>query len=133
MDSKTARLVETCTEMSEGATGKFPEIVGLLMGAGIERYHADLRRGEKTYYLPNGESHVTRSEAVSGPYADAFDPAAVSAAIRASQANAIDYSQFLSRIAAAGCVEYSVSIAGRRALYIGRRADHYTEYFPPQA
>jgi len=133
MDGKIARLVEACTEMSERATGKFPEIVGLLTGAGIERYHADLRRGEKTYYLPDGDSHVTRSEAVAGPYGDAFDPAAVAAAVRASQANAIDYTEFLCRIAAAGCVEYTVSIAGRRALYVGRNSDHYTEYFPPQA
>ncbi len=133
MDAKIARLVEECTEMSRGATGKFPEIVGRLTDAGIERYHADLRRGEKTYYLPNGDSHVTRAEAVEGPFADAFDPAAVAAAIRASQANRIDYAQFLARIAAAGCVEYTVSIAGRRALYCGRRADHYTEHFPPSA
>ncbi len=133
MDSEIARLVEACTEMSKGATGKFPEIVGRLTRAGVERYHADLRRGEKTYYLPDGESHVTKSETVSGPFAQAFDPAAVAAAVRASQADAIDYSQFLSRIAAAGCVAYTVSLAGRRAHYTGRGAEHYTEYFPPSA
>ncbi len=133
MDGTIARLVEACTELSKGATGKFPEIVGRLTDAGVERYRADLRRGEKTYYLPNGESHVTRAERVDGSFADAFDPAAVAAAIRASQANRIDYSEFLARIAAAGCVEYTVSIAGRRAVYSGRRADHYTEYFPPSA
>jgi len=133
MDSDTARLVEACTEMSKGATGKFPQIVGMLMAAGIERYHADLRRGETTYYLPDGASHVTRSESVDAPFADRFEPASVAAAIRASQANSIDYSEFLRRIAAAGCVAYTVSFAGRRALYVGRGADHYTEYFPPPA
>jgi uncharacterized protein YbcV (DUF1398 family) len=133
MDGKIAALVERCTEISKGATGKFPEIVGLLAGAGVERYQADLRRGETTYFMPDGASHVTRAEIVVTPFADAFDPAAVAAAIRASQAGAIGYSEFLARIAAAGCVHYTVSLAGRRALYVGRRGDHYTEYFPPQA
>lgn len=133
MDSNIVSLVEQCTEMSKGATGKFPQIVARLAAAGVERYVADLRRGEKTYFMPEGGSHATPSERIEVPFADVFDPAAVAAALRASQANTIDYSEFLARIAAAGCVQYTVSIAGRRALYVGRRGDTYTEYFPPAA
>jgi hypothetical protein len=31
-----------------------------LMQVGVERYHADLLRAEKIYYLPSGESHRYR-------------------------------------------------------------------------
>ena len=30
------------------------------MQVGVERYHADLLRAEKIYYLPSGESHRYR-------------------------------------------------------------------------
>jgi len=132
MDTNIVTIVEGCTKLSEGATGKFPEIVSRLTKAGVERYHADLWRGEKTYYLPNGQSHVTKAPLAKASFGDTFDAAAVAAAIRASQADTIDYSEFLTRIAAAGCTEYVVSITGRRALYLGRRADCYVEYFPPR-
>ena len=36
-----------------------------LMEAGVEWYHADLLRSEKTYYLPDGESHAVANAAVS--------------------------------------------------------------------
>ncbi len=133
MDATLIDLLDTCTSLSYGATGVFPEIVARLTAAGVEQYHADLRRAEKTYYLPGGESHVSAAEPVPGPFADAFDPAAVAAAVRASQAGTISYPQFLARIAAAGCTSYIVSITGRRALYLGRRADYCVEYFPPRA
>ena len=31
----------------------FPEVVKALMEVGVERYHADLVAGRKTYYLPD--------------------------------------------------------------------------------
>ena len=40
------------------AAKAFPAIVGKLIEAGVERYHADLVRSEKTFYLPNGESET---------------------------------------------------------------------------
>jgi uncharacterized protein YbcV (DUF1398 family) len=133
MDATIVRVLDACTRGSDDGTVKFPEIVGRLAAAGVEQYHADLRRAEKTYYLPGGDSHVCPAEPVAGPIAEAFEPAAVAAAVRASQAGTIDYPAFLVRIAAAGCTSYFVSIIGRRALYLGRGADYCVEYFPPKA
>ncbi len=133
MDANTLHVLDDCTRASEGSTGIFPQIVARLTEAGVEQYHADLRRAEKTYYFPGGETHISPAAPVQGPVAGAFDPAAVAAAVRASQTGTINYTEFLVRIAAAGCTSYIVSIAGRRAIYLGRTADYYTEYFPPKA
>src|ERR1700683_977309 len=35
----------------------FPEVVGMLIGAGVESYFADLLRGEETFYTTDGETH----------------------------------------------------------------------------
>lgn len=57
----------------------------------------------------------------------------VKAAVRPIQERQIGYLQFCSRIAAAGCVGYFVSLAGRRVVYYGRTNDSYVEPFPHTA
>jgi uncharacterized protein YbcV (DUF1398 family) len=54
----------------------------------------------------------------------------VEQAVRATQRGEIRYREFCRRIAAAGCVGYFVSLAGRRAVYYGRTIDTYVERFP---
>jgi uncharacterized protein YbcV (DUF1398 family) len=125
------QFAEVCTRGSDAGTLTFPQVVGKLIEAGVERYLADLTRGEKTYYQPSGASHVVASASPGGPAADRFDAAGVEAAIRASQARAITYAQFCEAIAAAGCVGYVVSLTGRRAVYFGRSAETHIEPFPP--
>jgi uncharacterized protein YbcV (DUF1398 family) len=130
-----AHEIEVVTECSRGSNdGRlgFPEVVGKLMGAGVERYHADLSRGEKTYYMPDGSSHVVAA----GDGADAaqtFSAGGIEAALRAIQAKKIDYRQFCAAILAAGCVGYFVCLTGRRAVYFGRMGDTYVEPFPKAA
>ena len=63
---------------SDEERATFGEVVKNLAGAGIERYHTDLLRGEKTYYLPDGESEVVKGNAV------AATPAQVTSRRRAS-------------------------------------------------
>ena len=101
------------------------------MQAGVERYHADLLRGERTYYLPNGESEVvTRRCRRASPRRDDFSATGVDAAVRAIQAGRLQYRTFCERIAEAGCVGYMVSLAGQRAVYYGRTGDSHVEWFP---
>lgn len=130
MDAALTAILEDCTRLSYTTTGAFPRIVATLAGAGVDQYHADLLRAEKTFYLPDGTSHVCAMEPLTVPVADRFDAASVQAAIRDSQAGTLHYRDFMARIAAAGCTSYIVSIAGRRALYLGRRADSHLELFP---
>jgi uncharacterized protein YbcV (DUF1398 family) len=108
----------------------FGEVVMKLMQAGVERYHTDLLRGEKTYYLPSGESEVVAGDPVGIAPAREFSAAGVDAAVRDLQAGKIQYRVFSTRIAKAGCVGYHVSLAGQRAVYYGRTGACHIEWFP---
>ncbi len=131
MKSDVIAVIEECTKASDEARLTFPEVVARLAAAGVERYHADLQRAEKTYYLPDGASHVAVSASVATVPAEIFSAAGVDAAVRAVQTRAIDYKAFCERIVEAGCVGYLVSIAGRRAVYYGRSGETHVEPFPP--
>ncbi len=131
-------LIAVFREASVGSiaeTMNFPSVVGKLIAAGAEGYHCDLYRHEKTYYMPDGSSHVEVEELDPSKFngqhiARDFNEAEIVAALRAVQAGAITYLEFLRRIMKAGCVGYQVCIAGRRALYFGRTGQVYVEKFP---
>jgi uncharacterized protein YbcV (DUF1398 family) len=130
MTSVVKDVVVECTKGSAEERLSFPQVVMKLMAAGVERYHADLCRSERTYYMPDGSSEVVAAHDVAMPMAQEFSPAGVEAAVRAIQAGTIGYQEFCARIAAAGCVGYQVSLAGRRAVYYGRTGATYVEPFP---
>ena len=130
MTTSFEQVAEACTFASDAGTLTFPQVVGKLMEVGVERYLADLTRGQKSYYLANGQSHVVASAPLGALAAEQFDAAGIEAAIRASQARAMTYAQFCEAIAAAGCVGYVVSLAGRRAVYFGRTGETHVEPFP---
>jgi len=133
MDERVTQMIQECVRGSDEGRMAFPEVLGTLSAAGIERYYADLQRAEKTFYMPSGESCIVGSEKISTRPSDAFDSAGVEAAIRAAKAKSIGYMEFCDRIAAAGCVGYLVSLPGRRAVYLGRGGDSFVEPFPPAA
>jgi len=133
MNAHVKTVVEDCTKASDEARLAFPQIVQNLMAAGIERYHADLLRAEKTYYLPDGGSHVVANAPLDRTPARAFSAAGVEASVRASQSGQITYKEFCTRIAEAGCVDYIVSLTGRRAVYFGRTGESHVELFPAAA
>ena len=66
MEPQTRQIMQECTARSDSGTLTFPEVVKKLMDAGVEQYHADLLRSEKTYYMPDGESCVTPADRASG-------------------------------------------------------------------
>jgi uncharacterized protein YbcV (DUF1398 family) len=133
MQANVSEIMQECTDASDQERISFPEVVMKLMQAGVERYHADLLRAEKIYYLPSGESHRVAAAAVGTTPAPSFAADAVAAAVRAIQQRKIQYREFCERIARAGCVGYMVSLAGRRAVYYGRTGDCYVEPFPAAA
>ncbi len=133
MQANVTEIMQECTNASDQERISFPEVVTKLSQAGVERYHADLLRAEKIYYLPSGESHRVPAAAVQTTPAPAFAADAVEAAVRAIQQRKIQYREFCERIAQAGCVGYMVSLAGRRAVYYGRTGDCYVEPFPAAA
>lgn len=130
MDADVIEVMQECTDASDQERVTFPEVVRKLAQAGVERYHADLLRAEKIYYLPSGESHRVQALDVQTNPATAFTASGVEAAIRAIQLQTIQYREFCNRIARAGCVGYMVSLAGRRAVYYGRTGESHVELFP---
>ena len=130
MDKHVQEIMQECSAGSDQGRLTFPDVVRKLAAAGVERYHADLCRAEKTYYMPDAASHITPSATISTIPASEFDAAGIVAALKAIQAGKTDYQTFCEEIAAAGCVGYLVCIGGRRAVYYGRKGDTYVESFP---
>ena len=130
MNEQTRQVMHACSTGSINGTMAFPDVVANLAAVGCEQYHADLLRQEKTYYLPDGDTHVEPLPTGSRPIGQRFSPHAVVAALRSIQAREIDYREFLRRIIDAGCVGYFVYLAGKRTIYLGREGDLYVEYFP---
>ena len=100
---------------------------------GVERYHADLSRLEKTYHgISGGSERDTLPLAAPPPIGERFAEREVQQAIAAIQRREIEYPEFLRRIMAAGTASYTVFIQGRKAIYFGRHGDFYIEQFPGQ-
>jgi uncharacterized protein YbcV (DUF1398 family) len=133
MQAGIIKVMQECTVASDQERITFPDVVMKLAQAGVERYHADLLRAEKVYYLPSGESHRVQADEVGATAATEFVAGDVAAAVRAIQQQKIQYREFCERIVQAGCVGYMVSLAGRRAVYYGRTGDSYVELFPNAA
>lgn len=126
-------VMEECTRASHEERIAFGEVVARLIGAGVERYHADLVRGETTYFMPDGQSHRVTAQTVETRPGPTFSADGVLAAVRAIQAGKTKYLTFCRQIMAAGCVGYLVSMQGRRAIYYGRSGETYVEPFPAAA
>jgi uncharacterized protein YbcV (DUF1398 family) len=130
MNSEQMSVAKECAVLS--ATGKihFGDVVGRLMKAGIERYHADYSRSEITYYTPDGGSCVVQVEHELIPTAQEFSAEGVKAAVRQAQLGEIMFPQFTRQAITAGCVGYFVQITGKCVQYFGRSGEVHTEWFP---
>ena len=133
MDTNVKTILLECTRRSDESSMTFPQVVKKLLDAGVEQYRADLVRSEKVYYLPSGVSLVVPCYTVPATAPQGFSADAVSAAVKAIQLGKINYAEFCRQIVAAGCVSYVVSLAGKRAIYSGRKGDCYVEPFPQAA
>ena len=130
MNDEQINAAKECADLSSAGKIHFGEVVGLLIKAGIERYHADYSRGENTYYTPDGGSCVVPMEHEPTPIAQNFSASGVEAAVRQAQAGEIMYPQFTRQVLAAGCVGYFVQITGKCVQYFGRNGEIHAECFP---
>ena len=129
MDSATKNIVVEITRASDEERITFPEVVGRLVAAGVERYHADFVGSERVFYMPDGTCERVPTHKVPQA-AQAFSAQDVEAAVRAIQRGEIQYREFCDRVTQAGCVGYHVFIAGRRVVYYGRDGEQHVECFP---
>ena len=109
----------------------FPQIVGKLIAEGVEYYHVDYAAGTFTFYSESG-SVVVADVPFEGlpPVSEAFDLAALKAAILDSQRHGQKFHAFCERAVGAGVGGYFAFLRGKRVLYLGRQGDQHVEWFP---
>lgn len=132
MNENTIAVIQECSHRSNQGTISFPEVVGKLIAIGVESYHVDFYRNEKTFYFSNGESHLEPDSLAlsANDIAPSFSAEGVQQTIKASQRGEINYQEFLRRVMAAGCIGYVAYLAGKRVAYVGRSGENHVEYFP---
>jgi uncharacterized protein YbcV (DUF1398 family) len=132
LDTRQQAIARQCLEGAESGTMTFPQVVGTLMAADFDGYFVDLRLGEATYYLPNGEGLELPTHRSAVAVAAQFNSDVVKDAIHEAQAllPGYTYKGFCDKVKRAGCAGYLVSFLGRRVLYFGRTAEAHVEHFP---
>ncbi len=130
MNESTRATLQSTFEASNRGTIHFGQVIGQLMGAGVESYHVDYRSGRTTYYLPDGSTTDFDFERPQHGIGDAFDANALRGAILGAQQGRVMYPEFKKLSQQAGCVGYTVWIAGRHVTYLGRRGEAHIERFP---
>ena len=130
MNESTRATIQSTFEASNQGAIHFGQVIGQLAGARVESYHVDYRSGRTTYYLPDGSTADFSFERPQHGIADAFDGDAVRAAILGAQQGRVMYPEFKTLSQRAGCVAYTVWIAGRHVVYLGRRGETHIERFP---
>jgi uncharacterized protein YbcV (DUF1398 family) len=108
----------------------FPEVVGRLLGVGVESYFIDYAMGIERIYMAD---RTTRSEAMTlprRPIAEDFSEARLVEAIRGAQADTIRYPEFARRAAEAGVIGYWAYLTGKKVIYFGRKGEAHVEDFP---
>lgn len=130
MNESTHAVIQSTFDASNRGAIHFGQVIGQLVAAGVESFHVDYRSGRSTYYLPDGSTFDFHLERPRHGIADAFDTDAVRAAILGAQQGRVMYPEFKTLSQRAGCVAYTVWIAGRRVVYVGRRGETHIERFP---
>jgi len=125
-----AEIMKEAQAASESGKSTFPEVVSKLVAADVESYFADLVRGEETFYMPSGETHVEKMSLPIGKIADEFSESGIVSAIRAAQCDQIRYPEFVKRSRAAGVAAYWAFLTGKRVVYFGRKGEFHVEEFP---
>ena len=123
-------LIQSTFAASNNGSIHFGQVIGQLISAGVEAYQVDYRAGRATYYLPNGATFDMDFSRPEQGIAETFSVDALREAIRGAQQGNVMYPQFKQLSQQAGCIGYTVWIAGRHVSYFGRRGEVHIERFP---
>ncbi|WP_027468371.1 DUF1398 family protein [Deefgea rivuli] len=130
MQLSTQQIIEQCAAASMDGSAYFPDIVKALIGVGVEAYCVDYRANTTTYYLENSDTHAIALAAPNTTIPKEFDISALQQAIKGAQSGKVKYPEFLALSRAAGCVAYTVWLAGQHVSYYGRLGQTHVEHFP---
>lgn len=127
MDTRTMHEV---AEQTDAGHLTFPQGVQRLMAVGVESYLVDFAARRKTHYLASGETYAEAITLQVDSIAADFSAEKLVEAIRAAQADAIRYPEFVKRATAAGVTGYWAFLTGRQVVYLGRKGEQHVEKFP---
>lgn len=130
MNENIRAVIQSTFEASNKGSIHFGEVIGQLMSVKVESYHVDYRSGRTTYYLPGGATLDFAFEQPQEGIAETFDLDAVRSAILGAQQGRVMYPEFKQLSQRAGCIGYTVWIAGRHVTYLGRKGETHVELFP---
>ena len=130
MNESARAAIEATFQASNQGRIRFGEVIARLVTAGVESYHVDYRAGRSVYYLPDDTTVDLSFERPDAPIGTAFDADGVRSAIRGAQQGRVMYPEFKALTQAAGCIGYTVWIAGRHVVYLGRHGETHVERFP---
>lgn len=128
-DTARTEILATFDASNQGRL-HFGELIARLCAADVEAYHVDYRAGRTTVYLPDGTTLDIPLARPADGIAEAFDVDAMRSAILGAQQGRVMYPEFRRLSQRAGCVGYTVWIAGRHVVYHGRHGQTHTERFP---
>ena len=127
MDSAT---IEQAAHATHNGTKPFPEIVGMLISAGVEYYFVDYAVRSTTFYGKGCAVVCPVPYEELPPIGDDLSIDDVKAAILDSQRNGQSHRDFSRRVVAAGVQGYFAFLRGQRVTYLGKQGDQHTEWFP---
>lgn len=130
MEYATETAIRETFDASNAGRIHFGQVVGALLAAGIESYAVDYRAARATYYMPDGETLTLDLATPSAEIAAEFSSSGIREAILGAQRGEVMYPRFKQLSQAAGCVGYTVWLAGRHVAYYGRKGETHVEPFP---
>lgn len=126
-----ADVVRKMAEATLKGDMPFPEIVGNLIGEGVEYYHVDYVSRSFSFYSASGGVVVAPLVFEGLPeVASEFNVAELRTAILDSQQNGQKFREFCVRAMKSGVQSYFAFLRGQRVLYVGRQGDQHVEWFP---
>lgn len=132
IDQNTKTVIEACAQKSHDGLITFPEVLGQLVGVGVQSYFVDYRLAFTTYYLNSNEAYQIPTEMPTLPVRSPFKKEEMISAIRRAQGDQVRYPEFLRLTMLAGCVGYMVWITGKHVTYFGAQGETHIEHFSGQ-
>lgn len=130
IDQNTKAVIEDCAKQSHDGLLTFPEVLGRLVGVGVQSYFVDYRLASTTYYLNSHQAYQIPTEMPALPIPHSFNKIEVVSAIRGAQSDLVRYPEFLRLTMLAGCIGYVVWITGKHVTYFGAQGEMHIEHFP---